>query len=418
MPNHCGADKVCEEIKTNNEADLTNLACHDMKRRFGIDLLHPTQRYIDGLTSYQIANENGELVDNPLLVAADGTPRSKDRVFLTGIVGVPWQSIARDSADLGKGFMSHSELTANGSWAQILGSPSKGVAPTDPHMQESYKQRSGLPTDAGHWDEIHGHEHNVGNVGVGRLQYACTFALPQDAQFDCEDKANCDCTGAPNDPLCLDDSGNYTTVQRRAKAHPGLRQLEVLQGIEDQGVVASICPKQVDAPTKADYGYQPAIGALVDRLKEQLRDPCLPRSLTPNVDGNVACLVLEGRRSVDGTCDCNGAARQPVSAAHQPAVNEAMKKSIAIDAELDCFCEIPQLADEQLSACQNDANDDVVANGAPVDGWCYIDATSSPMVGNPELVEQCALTERRTIRLVGKGQATQGATVFLTCQAE
>ncbi len=63
-------------------------------------------------------------------------------------------------------------------------------------------------------------------------------------------------------------------MQLRAKAYPGVRELEVLQGLGSQGIVASICPGNFDTQAP-DYGYNPAVGAIVERLEEAARDGVL-----------------------------------------------------------------------------------------------------------------------------------------------
>ena len=59
-------------------------------------MLYSTQRYIDGLTKETIKDRDGNEVANPLLVDSSGRRRGDDLVFFAGIVGVPWQLIARD----------------------------------------------------------------------------------------------------------------------------------------------------------------------------------------------------------------------------------------------------------------------------------------------------------------------------------
>lgn len=79
----------------------------------------------------------------------------------------------------------------------------------------------------------------------------------------------CDCSNPANDsPLC--DPSNKTT-QVRAKAYPGQRELSLLKSVGPQGVVASICPSQVDDPTRVDYAYRPAVAALIGRVKGRLK---------------------------------------------------------------------------------------------------------------------------------------------------
>jgi len=423
-PEACPTDPTCgDDIPDENL--LRNLTCFDQKRRFGIDFRYPVERYIDGLTKVKISDRHGQVVDNPLLVAPDGTVRSEDRVFLSGIVGVPWQTIARDSSDLREGFQDARELAENGTWAKILGDPDANVPPADPHMVESIYPREGIAGTGGAvWeDPINGHEYDV-QVSKpegqprpsGDLQYACIFDLPE--PFDCQD-SSCDC-GNPehsqNNPLCQAPDQSYGSMQYRAKAYPGLRQLSVLEGIGTQGIVGSICPAQVVDAASPDYGYRPAIQALIERLKEQLEPPCLSRSLSPATNGQVACIVVEGRELPDGdSCDCDyAAARVPVAAEHQSAVSDAKASLIGEASEISCFCEIEQLADEQLATCKNSLDDDPQLNGEPVDGWCYVD----PDVvdgGNDQLVAHCPATKKQTIRFVGEGEPVNDALMFITC---
>jgi len=70
----------------------------------------------------------------------------------------------------------------------------------------------------------------------------------------------------PLPPLC--DAATRTT-QVRGKAYPGIRQLAVAKDLGAQGVVASVCPRTLDA-TSPDYGYRPAVRALIDRARKNL----------------------------------------------------------------------------------------------------------------------------------------------------
>jgi hypothetical protein len=74
-------------------------------------------------------------------------------------------------------------------------------------------------------------------------------------------------------PVCQDlATGAYATRQTRAKAYPGIRELQVLKGIGDQAIVASICPANTTDATRADFGYRPVIAAILNRLRPQLRE--------------------------------------------------------------------------------------------------------------------------------------------------
>ena len=383
-------------------------------------------------------DREGNLVDNPLLVSSrDGEPwlRPTENVFLAGIVGVPWQDLARtddgNNVTLQAGLKTARELADDGAWDVVLGDPESGRPPSDPHMVESIEPRSGRNPVTGDAiadvdaqadaNSINGHEHVVSND----LQFACIFDLPEEAWVDCAtvSHGSCDCDGSPEEQrkaLCQDEQGNYSTVQRRAKAYPSLRQLGVLRGIGDQAVVASICPEAID-PTEASlrhYGYRPAIAALTSRLKERLHDPCLQRSLTPDEQGQVPCIILEGRRLDPGeSCGCIEAGRRPVSSTFRGAEIAAREDVVSQAQGLDCFCELEQLAGEPLSICQNQPGaESSTQAGEPVDGWCYVDATTLPPIGDPQLVAHCPSVEQRTIRFVGEGHAAMGATMFLTCQ--
>lgn len=432
VPAGCPADPTCFDpsgkVLTLPAADdPVNLRCFDQKRRFGIDFLYPTDRYVTAFSSTQIANRSGEIVDNPLFLgpnaaAGDASSRPIDHVFLAGIVGVPWQDLARDPSDLTKGLKSAEEMNTEGdpTWAMILGDPAKGVLPSDPLMRESIGPRSGVqPVTKEPLDEtpatpnensINGHEWST----LGKdLQYACIFDLPD--ATDCSQDSSCsECQDPNNDnPLCDE---NARTMRVRAKAYPGSRQLEVLRGLDKQGIVGSVCPKQVENTSLADYGYRPAIGAIVDQLKTKLRGPCLPR--TPNAldEGHVKCVVVEAKVT-GGACGCDSSqARLPLSADHLSLASHLREQS---SVDWDCFCEIPQLEGDGLVACQNDVSGaPLTPSGEPVDGFCYIDATTDPQIGNPAIVSRCPANEKRLVRLVGAGAPSPGGTVYVICSAD
>jgi hypothetical protein len=73
-------------------------------------------------------------------------------------------------------------------------------------------------------------------------------------------------------PLCEQSPGTSPpgTTQYWGKAYPGGRQLEVLEGYGANSIVASICARNVTDATAPDFGYRPALAAIVERLSEQL----------------------------------------------------------------------------------------------------------------------------------------------------
>lgn len=83
----------------------------------------------------------------------------------------------------------------------------------------------------------------------------------------------------------------------------------------------------------------------------------------------------------------------------------------------NCVCELTQLSGAELAACQNDASTDApTLDGQPVDGWCYLDSTVVPELGNPELTGRCPGDERRLFRFIGRGRPSATATTLVSCQ--
>jgi hypothetical protein len=262
-------------------------------------------------------------------------------------------------------------------------------------------------------DPISGHEQPA---LAGNLQFACTFPLL--SPIECGAGGGCDCAIPDGNPLCQSASGDYSTQQVAGKAFPGLRELEVLRGVKKQAIVGSVCPANMDEATEksgaADFGYRPAIGALIDKLKGKLGHQCLPRQLTPNSEGQVGCLVIEARKSASCSCKAEDA-RAPIASEHATAIQGALDTGIIAD-DNSCFCEIPQLGGQDLSACQNEKADPIVVDGDQVNGWCYIDANAVPAIGSKELVpETCSSEEKRLIRFVGTAKARPGSELFIMC---
>ncbi len=444
----CPVDAMCVKSPTLSDAeDDINLRCFDQKRRFGVDFLYPTDRYTQALTSPTIPNRAGDLVPNPLFSDLDpgdddSNVRDPGLVMITGIVGVPWQLIARTdfsgTPDLAQGrdasgravggFKSAAELQMtddNGYsvWDKILGDPDNHVPPKDAHMIESIGPRPGLPgpMSAPGADPIHGHEYSIPKNDD--LQYACVFDLPKPR--DCASGlVSCDCQDPANDnPLC---DPTTKTTQLRAKSYPGLRQLALLRSVGSQGIVASVCPVQLGDVTRLDYGYRAAVGAIVERLEPVVSGQCLPRVLSPDELGRVDCAVIEAR-DTKGACSCPAStARTPVRAAHQGMVQSIDAYASAHGTGWDCLCEIAQAGDpeasstpEELVACLSDPSSTPIVQGGAddgkvADGWCYVDPAKNPG-SSAEIVSKCPSDEQRLIRFVGAGSPAGNSTMFVGC---
>ncbi len=113
----CGQDPYHDDL-----SDHLNVRCWDQKRRFGIDFLYPTRRYVDGLRNQTVPDRAGNLVPNPLYTSLGGTSRDPSLVFFAVIVGVPWQDIATDESLSGPGlaYLSAGELAAKNRWSWLV----------------------------------------------------------------------------------------------------------------------------------------------------------------------------------------------------------------------------------------------------------------------------------------------------------
>lgn len=263
-----------------NLDDNINVRCFDQKRRFGIDFNWPVDRYVAGSSQFEVTDRHGNVVNNPLYTGG----RDPSMVYLAGIVGVPWQDIARRDVsgqpDIAAGldaqmkpiggFMSPEELAATSTWDLILGDPAAGLPPTDPLMVESIEPRSGInpvtgdavaPPGSGYLaNPINGHE--VVIPARDDLQYACIFPLPK--AVDCSGGGvSCECGANDESPLCQAPDGSFGTTQYFAKAYPGRRHLAVLKAMGSQGVVGSICPVQLVDGAEPGFGFQPTFATLV-----------------------------------------------------------------------------------------------------------------------------------------------------------
>jgi hypothetical protein len=418
-PAGCGdtaSDPQCQKGELLIAEDQPNLRCFNQKQRYGVDFLYPVQRYIDGFTSMQVPNRRGEQVQNPLFAdltcPSCSSARDKSFVLVTGIVGVPWQDIAANPNDLTNGYKTAQQLRAENIWATILGDPLNPlgpVPPRDPHMVESIKPRVGLAgPEGGHRaDPIHGHEWDPSRIqGAPNsdLQYACIFEISPPRT--CIEASDCDCFG-PNldelkNPVCQNQQGAYTTTQLHAKAYPGTRILQVLQGIGDQAIVGSICPANVREKTRDDFGFAPAVRGIIQKLRSLVREPCSPEVLPVHAtNGQTACRIIEVFNT--SSCTCNTEPGRIT--ASDDVLTDEMK------AFGNCRCEIMQLSGPAQSACLAQVN----PGPDTPSGWCYVDPAQQSDA-SCELVRSCPADQQRRIRFISRdSEPRPGATAFLNC---
>ncbi|MCA9640712.1 MAG: hypothetical protein KC492_08440, partial [Myxococcales bacterium] len=417
--------------------DRLNLRCFQQKSRFGVDYLHPIQRYVDGLTQEQIKDSSGRMVRNPLFPEAvqGGFVRTPKTVLVAGILGVPWQDVVttddtcageagcESSLPLGApvSYLTAAELAAQKRWGMILGDPETGAPATDPLMWESVEERTGsnpvlgaplVPANSGGTpssNPINGHEWNIAEKND--LQFSCIFPLAQPPakaseckteQFDGQDL---------DKPICEQPDGSYTTQQTYGRAFPTRRELEVLAQIEDAAVLASICPKEVTDEDSPSFGYSPAAEAIGDRVSGLLNGKCLRRELEVTPDG-VSCKVVEATREDSCSCDA-GRGRRAVASDLDKVVRGQLKDNqtcgadTGIECDSYCLCEIEQARDETLSACLSEDN----VEGF---GWCYINEEATPE--GERFVRDCPADRKQLLRFVGDDTPKNGADVYVACR--
>lgn len=390
-------------------------------------------------------DRTGKQSPNPLFAAtADKPPRPKELVFFAGILGVPWQDIAT-AESLPPGavlrYMTAGQMreAKPNRWDVILGHP-QGTAPNgapveplDPLMLEQPEPRSGLspivnqplaPTTSTNptANAANGHEWKANEPEYDDLQYACIFRLDPEKPCAANGKP-CDCGAGldRNKPLCNPPGGGAAgSTQYFAKGYPGTRILEVLKGVRDQAIVASICPK-FPLSTEKDpfkYGYNPAVNAIVDRLKEQLKSKCLPRELKTGADGRVPCAVVEAAKPKAGeSCSCAPArGRNDPTQLIADAVRKHLEEGGICGGESGskcsdyCLCDLNQFADADFDTC--------VANQNPATpGYCYIDDKTPGVKAN--VLDECKPTERHKLRFAFSSPEDEiparGALTYIAC---
>jgi hypothetical protein len=466
VPQGCtppGSDPECAKGQLSMAEDHPNLRCFQQKRRFGFDLLHPVGKYIQGLTQPMIYNPrkgdiNGDgkffqpddTVPNPLFVAStDGKRRDRSLVFLAGIVGVPWQDISDKESwatnDRRLKYLSYTELVTEGRWDWILG-PSGGP-PQDGLMFETDKDRttfSNVPqahpaganvggsivasTATQNSNPINGHESAI--TDGSDLQFSCIF--PLNTSVNCDQAEVCDCKEDDemyNRSLCM----GHT--QTHAKAFPGTRHLEVLKGVGDvtgNAIVASICPKnsmaQGSASGDPNYGYNPAVAAIIDRLKDALKGKCLPRTLSTDDQGKIPCVVVEARLpAAGGACEPCGGAATPDRTATAGNIDPVVRDKLAdsgfcggntnTDCNSYCLCQVEQYQGADLTSCQTGPAEPVSPKG-----YCYVDGNAAPgedpnspdLAARKAIVAKCPASQQRLLRFATEVPA-KGAVAFIAC---
>jgi hypothetical protein len=231
-----------------------------------------------------------------------------------------------------------------------------------------------------------------------------------------------------NSPLCQ--GGATINTQTSAKAYPGTRELQVLKDLGENAIVASICPKVTKAAgdnpaSDPNYGYNPAVGAIIERLKIALQGKCLPRPIETNDQGQVLCKVIEAQKN---GCDCALKGRAGVTDA---SLVKAVQTQLQVTGSCGnagqapctnwCQCEIKQevnsAANPDLTTCQS--------NGQPSQpGYCYIDKNAENVAGaNKASIDsalaKCPSNQQQLLHFVDADSThktpAQNAVAFIAC---
>ena len=295
---------------------------------------------------------------NTLCNLQPGT-RDPSLVFFGFIGGVPWQLLTHNpttaTTDPNVAFIAQSsgDDIPESTWTQLIGNSPEtyDYSGQSAYMQVSLMPRAMLspPSSSNTMDPFNGREYYTApptkasamNNGAD-LEYACTFQLPN--KLDCSaaaiaaDKPNtlpyngllqtiCDCADTtdndgnvfkPTGPLCGDGVTDPVNTQIRGKAYPGIREFTLVHAMDQQaaknGIAASLCPRTITAATNdPNYGYNPAVEAIVAKLKNALGNTCLPRSLTLNADGLAPCSILELLPAGQSGCDASKGLTPPTA---------------------------------------------------------------------------------------------------------
>jgi len=385
-------------------------------------------------------------------------PRTPDLVYYGAIAGVPHQLLQQEPTNATS---PQKDVLTAADWKLILGNDPEhyDFSGADFHMIESEQDRtsgtsdpsspawanhSSCPdTSADNCDPVNGREWATNKSD---LQFACIFPLVSVVsgtitafQKDCTSpgpgdtyKGACDCAaGALNagSQLCQKGGSGYTEVQINGKAYPSVREMIIAHAMSEssvgnKGVVSSICPINLDvgqtvAQAQQDplFGYNPAVNAIVSRIKGSLGpNNCLPISLPSNA---ASCTIIIGLPNKQGpgscknpgsACSAAGLVGPGSSALSQDTLNSYCDEQEQYflsaggtggapgDPDLSPACGIPQLT-PAANPSDFDSSGSCAASAST--GWCYL--TGAAAGG-------CAQTI-----VFSKGQPPAGSTATLTC---
>lgn len=161
----------------------------------------------------------------------------------------------------------------------------------------------------------------------------------------------------------------------------------------------------------ADTGGSPQ-SLFADQLRFS-EGSCLPRELPSDSTGMIPCEVVEVSKAA-GSCTDRGRLALAPSVALAALQYMEEKGFCGENAPVDCaesffLCGIVQLEGAERETCLSDAADPETFQAS---GFCYIDDPESP------LVDDCDVTQKRQLRMVGQDVPVAGSVIVLVCGGE
>ena len=178
------------------------------------------------------------------------------------------------------------------------------------------------------------------------------------------------------------------------------------------------------AGAAGDMGASVGVNLYVNQLSGN--PSCLPRPLpivsAPTsgfTSGQAHCVLSLAAPALGQACVCD--ADRSLSLA-PPGIAKAVVLQARVSGSCDgvsgvacsdlCVCDLEQSRGAALTQCQSDAATPTTELPA---GFCYIDASQDPPLGNPALVAGCPQGSPRMLRVLGPAPVEPAPLVFLSC---
>jgi hypothetical protein len=193
----------------------------------------------------------------------------------------------------------------------------------------------------------------------------------------------------------LDDAIKPSCETPSGKAFPPRRIVQVARGFGANGMVQSICQDDFSA----------AMDAIARLISKPFEAGCLPRALTRDVDGRVACDVMwelprAGTAPTTTPTECSGSPLLLPPEAHEPTRTPDGRAR----------CRVPQLGVQGDGAARQPIANATEGNTF-ADGWYYDDFSE-------HVLQSCPAGRRQNIAFSEAARPPTGVTVKLECWNE